>query len=141
MLHVASVCTPCCMLFHPFAHHCNRDATTRNIVGATKCGLSYVQMNVTTPKFFSPTMLGVVASVCTWITFGRFQTLRNNYQQHATTYNNMHKVCKGTKHVASKNVWSCWPTTLRRLHGDLRCKYNGYLPQSTARILQTSLLN
>ena len=112
MLHVSSVCSPCCMLLHPFAHHCNRDATTSNIVGATMW-IKLRANNATTPKFFSPTMLGVVASVCTWITFDRFQTLRNNYEQHATTYNNMHKVCKGTQHVASKNVGSCWPTTLR----------------------------
>ena len=37
-------------------------------------------------------------------TFDRFQTLRNNTQQHPTTFN---RVCKRTKHVTSKNVGSC----------------------------------
>ena len=42
--------------------------------------------------------------------FDRFQTLRNNTQQHPTTCN---MVCKRTKHVTSNNVGSCWPTMLR----------------------------
>ena len=44
--------------------------------------------------------------------FDRFQTLRNNTQQHPTTRN---KVCKRTQHVTSNNVsrGSCWPTMLR----------------------------
>ena len=42
--------------------------------------------------------------------FDRFQTLRNNTQQHPTTYN---RVCKRTQHVTSNNVRSCWPTMLR----------------------------
>ena len=42
--------------------------------------------------------------------FDRFQTLRNNTQQHSTTCNRM---CKWTQHVTSNNVGSCWPTMLR----------------------------
>ena len=42
--------------------------------------------------------------------FDRFQTLRNNTQQHPTTCNRM---CKRTQHVTSNNVGSCWPTMLR----------------------------
>ena len=38
-------------------------------------------------------------------TFDRFQTLRNNTQQHPTTCN---RVCKRTQHVTSNNVGSCW---------------------------------
>ena len=39
--------------------------------------------------------------------FDRFQTLRNNIQQHATG------PCKRMQHVTSNNVGSCWPTMLR----------------------------
>ena len=39
--------------------------------------------------------------------FDRFQTLRNNTQQHPTTCN---RVCKRMQHVTSNNVGSCWPT-------------------------------
>ena len=42
--------------------------------------------------------------------FDRFQTLRNNTQQHPTTCN---WVCKRTQHVTSNNVESCWPAMLR----------------------------
>ena len=42
--------------------------------------------------------------------FDRFQTLRNNTQQHPTTCNRM---CKQTQHVTSNNVGSCWLTMLR----------------------------
>ena len=42
--------------------------------------------------------------------FDRFQTLRNNTQQHPATCN---RVCKWTQLVTSHNVGSCWPTTLR----------------------------
>ena len=42
--------------------------------------------------------------------FDRFQTLRNNTQQHPTTCN---RVCKRTQHVTSNNVGSCWWTMLR----------------------------
>ena len=41
--------------------------------------------------------------------FDRFQTLRNNTQQHPTTCN---RECKQTQHVTSNNVGSCWPTML-----------------------------
>ena len=44
--------------------------------------------------------------------FDRFQTLRNNTQQHPTA---CQRVCKGTQHVKSNNVGSCWPTVLRPL--------------------------
>ena len=42
--------------------------------------------------------------------YDRFQTLRNNTQQHPTTCNS---VCKRTQHITSNNVGSCWPTILR----------------------------
>ena len=42
--------------------------------------------------------------------FDRFQTLRNNTQQHPTTSN---RVYKRTQHVTSNNVGICWPTMLR----------------------------
>ena len=42
--------------------------------------------------------------------FDRFQTLRNNTQQHPTTCN---RVCKRTQLVTSNNVGSCWPTMFR----------------------------
>ena len=42
--------------------------------------------------------------------FDRFQTLRNNTQQHPTTCNG---VCKRMQHVTSNNFGSCWPTLLR----------------------------
>ena len=42
--------------------------------------------------------------------FDWFQTLRNNTQQHPTTFN---RVCKRTQHVTSNNFGSCWPTMLR----------------------------
>ena len=41
--------------------------------------------------------------------FDRFQTLRNNTQQHPTSK----KVCKRTQHVTSNNAGICWPTMLR----------------------------
>ena len=42
--------------------------------------------------------------------FDRFQTLRNNKQQHPTTCN---RVCKRTQHVTANNAGSCWSTMLR----------------------------
>ena len=42
--------------------------------------------------------------------FDRFQTLRNNTQQHPTTCN---RVCKRTQHETFTNVGSCWSTMLR----------------------------
>ena len=42
--------------------------------------------------------------------FDRFQTLRNNTQQHPTACN---RVCKRTQHVTSNSVGSCWPKMLR----------------------------
>ena len=41
--------------------------------------------------------------------FDRFQTLRNNTQQHPTTCN---RVWKRTQHVTSTNVESCWSPML-----------------------------
>ena len=43
--------------------------------------------------------------------FDRFQTLRKNSQQQATTCN-WTRVCKWTQHVTYNNVGSCWPTIL-----------------------------
>ena len=45
--------------------------------------------------------------------FDRFQTLRNNTQQHPATCN---RVCKLTLHVTSNNVGCCRPTCCVRLH-------------------------
>ena len=42
--------------------------------------------------------------------FDRFQTLRNNTQQHSATCN---RVRKRTQHVTCNNVGSCRPTVLR----------------------------
>ena len=44
--------------------------------------------------------------------FDRFQTLRHNSQQHATTYN---RECKRTQHVTPNNVKSSWPNTFQTL--------------------------
>ena len=43
--------------------------------------------------------------------FDRFQTLRNNSQQHATNCSRMYK---RTQHVIYKNVGSCWPKIIIR---------------------------
>ena len=37
--HATLLAQQCRELLHPFAHHCNTDATTRNIVGATILGI------------------------------------------------------------------------------------------------------
>ena len=42
--------------------------------------------------------------------FDRFQSLRNNSQQHTTAYN---KVYKRTQHVSSNNVGTCWSRKVR----------------------------
>ena len=44
--------------------------------------------------------------------FDRFQTLRNNMQQHATTCN---RVYKWTQHVTSNDVGSWWSTTAKKI--------------------------
>ena len=63
-----------------------------------------LQTDATTLYIVGPTMLGVVVSVCTLLNrFDRFQTLRNNSQQHATSCNS---ACKRTQHVTSNNVAS-----------------------------------
>ena len=46
-------------------------------------------------------MLGVLAQK-----LDRFQTLRNNSQERATS----NRVCRRTQHVLSNNVGSYWPT-------------------------------
>ena len=64
-----------------------------------------MQTDGTTP-IVGPTMLGVIASVCKQVKVrpvSRFQTLRNNYQQHATTCS---RVYKRTQHVTPNNVES-----------------------------------
>ena len=48
--------------------------------------------------------------------FYRFQTLRNNAQQHPRTCN---RVCKRTQDVTSNNVGSCWSTMLHPFAGSL----------------------
>ena len=49
--------------------------------------------------------------------FDRFQTLRNNSQQHATRCN---RGCKQTQHVTSnRDVGSCWPTMLRPIRSGM----------------------
>ena len=72
--------------------------------------LGYVQTCATTPNNVGsckPTMLRPFAR---GYKFERFQTLRNNTQQHPTPCN---RVCKRTQHVTSNNVGSCWSTMLR----------------------------
>ena len=49
--------------------------------------------------------------------FDRFQTLRNNTQQHPTTCN---RLCKRTQHLTSNNVGNCWPIMLRPFARGLR---------------------
>ena len=46
-------------------------------------------------------------------TFDPFQTLRNNSQQHAATYNNIQHYLQTTQHVTFNNVGSCWPAMFR----------------------------
>ena len=119
--------------------------SSSNIVGATHA--YYAWFTKTYGLYPShdalqvPTLLGVVASVCTplptrtqelptllaqqcWelLRFDRFQTLRNNTQQHPTTSNG---VCKRTQHVRSNNVESCWPTMLRPFARGLRVTFLG----------------
>ena len=54
--------------------------------------------DATTPNIVSPTILGVVASVCTQL---KVCPVSNFAEQHATTCNG---VCKQTHHVTSNNV-------------------------------------
>ena len=54
--------------------------------------------------------------------FDRFQTLRNNTQQHPTTCN---RVCKRTQHVTFNNIESCWPTMLRPFARGFTVIYDG----------------
>ena len=55
--------------------------------------------------------------------FGRFQTLRNNTQQHPTKCN---RVCKRAQHVTSNNVGSCWSTMLRPFKRSFKIRANGH---------------
>ena len=65
-----------------------------------------------------PTLLGYASSIteqkkCWELLaekFNRFQTLRNNTQQHPTTCS---RVCQRTQHLTSNNAGSCWSTMLR----------------------------
>ena len=59
MLYDLSVCTPCYMLLDAVGSCCAKFET-----GET---FNYVQTDATTPNTVGPTMLGVVASVCTYI--------------------------------------------------------------------------
>ena len=60
VLHVASVCTPCCMLFMllPVVGSC----CAKFVTGQT---FSYMQTDATTPNIVRPAMLGVNATVFT----------------------------------------------------------------------------
>ena len=79
--------------------------------------------------------------------FDRFQTLRNNTQQHPTTCN---RVWKRTQHVTSNNVGSCLPTMLRpfalgliyfRPGGrTITETINGYFPRGIAVIIDIKFL-
>ena len=64
--------------------------------------------------------------------FDRFQTLRNNSQQHATTCN---RVWEGRKHGTSNNVGNCWTTMLhpfaRALHLRLLLQQKKMLRKAT----------
>ena len=95
-------------LLHPFVHHYqhggnNSQHCWSNIVGSC-CIRLYTTANThaTTHNIVVPTMMGVVASLCTKLKlFVRFQTFRNNSQQDATTCN---RVCKRPQYVTSNNV-------------------------------------
>ena len=73
MLHVASVCTPCCRLLRVVGSCCAKFHTGQKF--------SYVKTNATTPNFAGPTMLGVVTSVYTELEIEKtlgFVTAPNN---------------------------------------------------------------
>ena len=59
---------------------------------------------------------------CWLLVVDRFQTLRNNRQQHPTICS---RVCKRTQHVKSNNVGSCWKTMLRPFTRGLRSLLRG----------------
>ena len=108
------------------------DATTPNIVGTSSTSWEGYNPSLCKPCVMSvrgpnnvgravqtdPTLLRYALAItkqkkCWELLaekFDRFQTLRNNMQQHPTTCN---RVCKLTQHVTSNNVGSCWPTMLR----------------------------
>ena len=66
--------------------------------------LSCMQTDAPTPNIVGQQCWELLAQK-----FDRFQTLRNNSQQHARTCN---RVCKRTQHLTSNKVGSCWPTLL-----------------------------
>ena len=57
MLHDVSICTTCYMSLYAVGSRCAKFETGQTF--------NYVETNVTTPNIVGPTMLGVVASVCT----------------------------------------------------------------------------
>ena len=59
IFHVGSVCTPGCMLLCVVWSCCAKFETGQNF--------SHVQTDATAHNIVAPTMLGVVASVCTWL--------------------------------------------------------------------------
>ena len=81
MLHDASVCTPCCMLLRVVGSYCPQFESELRANGrnnsqncwANNVGSCYarvgrgVQTDATTPNIVGPTILRVVASVCTWL--------------------------------------------------------------------------
>ena len=72
MWHVASVCTPCCMLLRVVGSCCAKFETGQTF--------SYVQTDATTPNIAGTTMSGVVASFCAQlksVVRGRSDRLRN----------------------------------------------------------------
>ena len=72
--------------------------------------LRYEQMDATTPNsLLAQKMLGAVASIS-------FQTLRNNSQQHATTWD---RECKRTQHVHLTTLGVGGQQCCVRLHGAL----------------------
>ena len=145
MLHVAFVCTPCCVLLgvvaqslkpvkllvtckrtqqpptmlRPFARGFRLRANGRN--NSQHCCANNVGsccVRVGRAVQTDPTLLRFASAIteqkkCGELLpekFDRFQTLRNNTQQHPATCN---RVCKRTQHVTFNNVGSCWPTMLR----------------------------
>ena len=96
MLHVLSVCLPCCMLLCVAGSCCAKFETGQMF--------SCVQTDATTPNIVGPTMLGVVASLSMGL---RVWPVLNFAQQFTTTRN---RVWKRTQHVTFNKLRSCWPT-------------------------------
>ena len=86
-----------------------------------KSNLSYPQTDATTPN-----IAALRTNVAKRLTgFKLCRTTPNNTQQHSTTCN---RVCKGTQHVTSNNVGSCWPTMLRPFAQGFRSRIFCYGP-------------